>query len=192
MLKDNISLPSSPLATTLLCELLISVRDQIRVKPSETQVLVVHCPRSVDSLLIPGRSLAFTTTWNSIWITSRISTDELFQTLSYRKGKSWLRVISFKVEKVLIRVQIKISITGWKWTKIKPILYEYRLRKIRIWKEMKLYIFDELTSSFVRIYPFPAPKRMGHLGHLNILFKTGWLNMTPSVFHRSKIIAEIN
>ena len=88
MLTDNISLPSSPLATTLLCELLISVRDQTRVRPSETQVPDVQWPRSVDSFLIPVRSITSTTTWNPIWITSRISTNELFQTLSYRQGKS--------------------------------------------------------------------------------------------------------
>ena len=49
MLKDNISLPASPLATTLMCELFISVKDQTRTVPKLVNAFVVlNCEQLVD------------------------------------------------------------------------------------------------------------------------------------------------
>ena len=90
MLKDNISLPASPLATTLMCELFISVKDQTRTVPKLVNVSVVLNGPVTNlwtiSSLIP-ESLSFTSTGNPAGISPRISADELLQTLSYCQGE---------------------------------------------------------------------------------------------------------
>ena len=90
MLTDNISLPASPLATTLMCELLISVKDQTRTVLKQVNASVV-LNGPVTNLwavrsLIP-ESLSFTSTGNPVRFSPRISADELLQTLSYCQGE---------------------------------------------------------------------------------------------------------
>ena len=50
----------------------------------------VHGGQSISRPPIPNLSLTFATNGNRIWIASRISTDELFQTLSYCQGESYI------------------------------------------------------------------------------------------------------